>query len=71
MLLRVRLLDIPLRHLLHHEVSVNDHVLGQHTALHPPLARDSEGADGRLSVDEGIDAVGDVGQRQLVGCLLA
>ena len=71
MLLGVRLLDIPLSHLLHHEVAIDDHILRQHTALHPPLARDGEGADGRLSVDEGVDAVGDVGQRQLVGCLLA
>ena len=70
-LLRVRLLNIVLSHLLHHEVAINDHILRQHAALHPPLACDGEGADGRLGVDEGVDAVGDVGQRQLVGCLLA
>ena len=71
MLLRVRLLNIPLRHLLHHKVPINDHILRQHGALHPPLSSDGESADGRLGVDEGVDAVGDVGQRQLVGCLLA
>jgi hypothetical protein len=63
MLLGVRLLDIPLSHLLHHKVSINDHILRQQTALHPPLSSNSEGADGRLGVDEGVDAVGDVGQR--------
>ena len=71
MLLRVRLLNIPLRHLLHHKVPINDHILRQHGALHPPLSSDGQDADGRLGVDEGVDAVGDVGQRQLVGCLLA
>lgn len=62
MLLRMRLLHIRLRHLLHHEIRINIHFLAQLAICNAPLARDSEDADGRLGVDEGIDAGGDVGE---------
>ena len=69
MLLRVSLLNIALGNLLHHEVAVNDHVLSELAAADAPLAGDSQDADRRLSVDEGVDAVGDVGEGELVCCL--
>lgn len=68
-LLRVRLLNIALRDLLHHEVPIDDHVLGELAARNAPLARDRQDADRRLSVDEGVDAVGGVGEGELVCCL--
>ena len=69
MLLRMRLLHIPLRHLLHHKVSIDLHLLGQLAVHHPPLGRDRQRANGGLGVDEGVDAVGDVGEGEFVGCL--
>jgi hypothetical protein len=68
-LLRVRLLDIPLCHLLHHEVAVNLDILDQQAIGDAPLARDRQHADGRLGVDEAVDARGRVGECELVGCL--
>ena len=69
MLLRVRLLNIALSNLLHHEVSINNHILSQLAARDAPLASDGQDADGRLGVDEGVDAVGGVGEGELVCCL--
>lgn len=69
MLLRVCLLDIPLGNLLHHEVAIDHHILGQLAAGHAPLARDCQDADGGFGVDERVDAGGDVGEGELVCCL--
>jgi|SRR5690242_14846387 len=69
MLLGVRLLDVTLCHLLHHEVAIDNNILGQLAISHTPLAGDGQDADGGLCVDEGIDAVGDVGEGEFVGCL--
>jgi hypothetical protein len=68
-LLRVRLLDIPLCHLLHHEVAVNLDILDQQAIGDAPLAGNGQHADGRLGVDEAVDARGRVGECELVGCL--
>jgi hypothetical protein len=68
-LLRVRLFDISLGHLLHHEVPVNLDVLDQLAVCYAPLPRDGEGANGGLGVDECVDAVGDVCEGKLVGGL--
>lgn len=70
MLLRVRLLNITLGNLLHHKVAIDDHVLGQLAASDTPLASNGQDADGRFGVDEGVNTVGDIGESQLVGCLL-
>jgi hypothetical protein len=69
MLLRMRLLHVTLSNLLHHEIRLNLHLFTQHTALNAPLARDSQHADRRLRVDEGVDAAGLIGEREFVGCL--
>ena len=68
-LLRVRLLDIALCHLLHHEVAVNLDILDELAVGDAPLAGDGQHADGRLCVDEAVDACGSVGESELVGCL--
>jgi hypothetical protein len=68
-LLRVRLLDVPLGHLLHHEVAVNLDVLDQLAIGDAPLAGNGQHADGRLRVDEAVDAGGCVCEGELVGCL--
>jgi hypothetical protein len=65
----VRLLDVALGHLLHHEVAVNLDILDQQAIRDAPLARDGQHADGRLGVDEAVDAGGCVGEGELVGCL--
>ena len=70
MLLRMRLLHIPLRHLLHHKVPLNLHLLAQPAIHNPPLSGNSQRANGGLGVDEGVDAVGDVGEGEFVGCLV-
>lgn len=70
MLLRMRLLDIALCHLLHHEISINLNLFDQLTLRNPPLGRNSQGTNGWLGVDERVDAVGDVGESELVGCLM-
>ena len=67
----MRLLHIALGHLLHHKVPVNFNVLDQGAIYHAPLARDGEGADGGLSIDKGVDAVGHVCECEFVGCLHA
>lgn len=69
MLLRMRLLHIPLRHLLHHKVPIDLHFLRQLAVHHPPLRRNRQRANGGLGVDEGVDAVRDVGKGEFVGCL--
>lgn len=68
-LLRVGLLNIALSNLLHHEVSINDNILSELATANTPLACNSQDANRRLSVDEGVDAVGDVGEGELVCCL--
>lgn len=65
-LLRVGLLNIALSDLLHHEVTVDDNILGQLAACNAPLAGNGQDADGRLCVDKGVDAVGGVGEGELV-----
>jgi hypothetical protein len=65
----MRLLYVTLRNLLHHEVRLNLHLLAEHTSLGAPFARDGQHADWRLRVDEGVDAAGHVGKRELVCCL--
>jgi hypothetical protein len=69
-LLGVRLFNISLGNLLHHEVAINDHIFSELAAGDTPFARDGQDADRRLSVDEGVDAVGDVCEGELVCCLL-
>lgn len=69
MLLRVRLLNITLGNLLHHKVSIDNNILRQLAAVDTPLASDGQDTNGRLCVDEGVDAVGDVGEGELVCCL--
>ena len=71
MLLRVRLLDVALGNLLHHEVAINYNVLGQLAVGDAPLARNGQDADGRLCIDERVDDVGDGGERELVRFPLA
>lgn len=46
MLLRMRLLHIPLRHLLHHKVPIDLHFLRQLAVHHPPLRRNRQRANG-------------------------
>lgn len=70
MLLRVGLLHVALSHLLHHKVPVNNNILRQLAAHNAPLARDGQDANGRLGVDERVDAVGGVGEGELVCCLV-
>jgi hypothetical protein len=65
-LLRMRLFHISFCHLLHHEIPVNLHVLDQLAVCDAPLARDGQRADGRLGVDQCIDAGGNVGEGQFV-----
>lgn len=69
MLLRVRLLDIALGNLLHHEVTINNNILSQLAASDAPLAGDGEDANRGLSVDEGVDTIRDISEGELVGCL--
>lgn len=69
MLLRVRLLNIVLSHLLHHEVGVNVNLLAELAASHTPLAADGEDTNGGFGVNEGVDTLGDIGEGELVGCL--
>lgn len=69
MLLRVHLLDVSLCHLLHHKVAVNVDILDQLVIDDAPLAGNGENSDGGLRVDEAVDAVGDVGESELVGGL--
>lgn len=66
---RVGLLDIPLRHLLHHKIAVNLDVLSQQAVFDAPRSHNREDADRRLCVDERVDACGGVGQGEGVGCL--
>ena len=66
MLLRVRLLNVVLSDLLHHEVGIDIDGLGQRAVGDTPLAADGENANRRLSVDERIDTVGHVGQCECV-----
>lgn len=70
MLLRVRLLDVVLSHLLHHEVGVDVNLLAELAASDTPLAADGEDTNGRFGVDEGVDTLRDVGESELVGCLV-
>lgn len=69
MLLRVRLIDVPLGHLLHHEVAIDVDLLYELALCDAPLRGDGQRADGRLGVDEGVDAVVYVGEGEFVGCL--
>lgn len=69
MLLGMRLLDVALGDLLHHEVCVNLDFLGELALDDAPLAGDGEDADRGLSVDEAVDAVLGVGEGQGVGGL--
>ena len=68
-LLGVRLLNIALGNLLHHEVAVNHNVLDELAARNAPRAGNSQDTDRRLGVDKGVDAVRDIGQGELVGGL--
>ena len=52
MLVGMRLLHIRLSHLLHHEIRINVDFLAKLAVRNAPLARDSQDADGRLSVDK-------------------
>lgn len=63
------LLNIALSDLLHHEVTIDNNILNQLAAINAPLAGNSQDTDGRLCVDERVDAVRDVGEGELVCCL--
>jgi hypothetical protein len=52
MLTRMRLLNIRLGHLLHHEVSIDIHLLNQQAAGNPPLSRNRKHANRGFGVDE-------------------
>jgi hypothetical protein len=69
MLLRVRLVDVTLSNLLHHEVCIDVNFLAQLTVGNAPLAGYGEHANGGLGVDQGIDAGGGVGEGEFVCCL--
>lgn len=69
MLFRMRLVYICLCDFLHHEIRVNLDFFAQLAARDTPLSRDGEHADGRLGVDERVDALSDVGESELVCCL--
>jgi hypothetical protein len=56
MLIRMRLLNIALGHLLHHKVGIDIDLLTQLAVRNAPLSRDGKHADRGLSVDEGIDS---------------
>ena len=66
----MRLLNVTLRNLLHHEIRINVDLLAQLAIGDTPLAADSQYADGGLGVDEGVDAFGDVGEGEFVCCLV-
>jgi hypothetical protein len=70
-LLRVRLLNIALGNLLHHEVGIDVDFLAQLTVRNAPLAADGKCADGGFGVDERVDARFDVCEGEFVGCLCA
>jgi hypothetical protein len=55
-LLRMRLLDISLGHLLHHEIAVNLNVFNQLAICYTPFPRNGQRADGGLGIDERVDA---------------
>lgn len=67
----MRLLDVALGNLLHHEIGINVDFLAQLAVGNTPLAADGQDADGGFGVDEGVDAVRDVGEGEFVGCLVA
>lgn len=69
MLFRMRLLNITLRNLLHHEVGINIDFLAQQAVFNPPFAGDGKDADGRLGVDKRIDTSWGIGELQCVCCL--
>jgi hypothetical protein len=66
MLIRVCLLNVRLSNLLHHKVGIDINFLAQLSTSNAPLSRDGKHADRRLSVDEGVNALGDVGEGELV-----
>ena len=69
MLLRVRLLNIVLNNLLHHKVGIYVDFLAELSVRNAPRAADVEDANGGFGVDEGVNALRDVGQGELVGLL--
>lgn len=69
MLLWVRLLHIALRHLLHHKVSINFHILDKFSILNTPLPGNGQDTDWGLGVHERVDAVLDVRKSKLIGRL--
>lgn len=68
-LLWVRLLNIALSNLLHHKVGIDVDFLAELAVGNAPLAADGEDANRGFGVDEGVDALGDVGEGELVGSL--
>jgi hypothetical protein len=65
-LLRVRLLHIALGHLLHHKVSINLYILDQLAVFDAPLSGDGQGTDRGLGIDERVDSILDIRERELV-----
>jgi hypothetical protein len=63
------LLNIRLRNLLHHKVRIDVDFLAQIATSDAPLARDGEHANRRFSIYERVDALGDVGERELISGL--
>lgn len=66
MLLRMRLLNITLRHLLHHEIRIDIHILRQQPIRNTPLPSNSQRTDRWLRVNQGVDASGHVGECEFV-----
>jgi hypothetical protein len=60
------LLHIGLCNLLHHEVGIDVDFLAQLAASNAPLAGDGEHANGWFSINERVNALRDVGERELV-----
>lgn len=69
MLLWMRFVDICLGDFLHHKVGVDLYVLHQLAVVDSPCPGDGEDADRWFCVDEGVHAVRDISEGELVGCL--
>lgn len=69
MMLRMRTLNIPLNNLLNNHIRIDLDLFLQLAINDSPLAGNLHGAHRHLAVDERVDAVGDVGESELVGRL--
>ena len=65
-LLRVRLLNIALGNLLHHEIGIDINLLAQLAIDDAPLATNRKCADRRFGINKRIDALWHIGDVELV-----